>query len=349
MAPVTPIKPVAADTTTTGAATENAAVDIAAPPKIIVEPLVSGLATASLEPQPKPTGTGAIRRSRVVRARSELPASAADGKVMVTKEPAGEEPEPAISEVKPAVFQEAVSRVSNKASRAKMRNSVMQVSNEVLDPFKDPFEDTPISNKTGDLEAQDSTAEAPTAGTTPGDGPSPTRPEPEGFGNEPAPLPPQGDFLPGETMPLPATEPVPEVTVGPEGCENDASDCMRAVNDLQRRDIKTVMVRLSVSGVEGNDYPCECSLGTEVYQRRAFSPTTFTWKATGVCHRPLYFEDVQLERYGHSWNPVVQPFMSAAHFFISIPLLPYKMGLNPPNECIYTLGYYRPEQFVPLM
>ena len=54
----------------------------------------------------------------------------------------------------------------------------------------------------------------------------------------------------------------------------------------------------------------------------------FTWKASGLCHKPLYFEDVQLERYGHSWNPVVQPFMSAAHFFVSVPLLPYKMGLQ---------------------
>ena len=77
--------------------------------------------------------------------------------------------------------------------------------------------------------------------------------------------------------------------------------------------------------------------------------TTFTWKATGTCHKPLYFEDVQLERYGHSWNPVVQPFMSAAHFFVSVPLLPYKMGLNPPNECMYTLGYYRPGSCAPYM
>jgi hypothetical protein len=46
---------------------------------------------------------------------------------------------------------------------------------------------------------------------------------------------------------------------------------------------------------------------------------------------------------------VVQPFASAAHFFISVPLLPYKMGLNPPHECVYTLGYYRPGSCAPYM
>ena len=76
---------------------------------------------------------------------------------------------------------------------------------------------------------------------------------------------------------------------------------------------------------------------------------TYTWTASGLCHKPLYFEDVQLERYGHMWGPWVQPFMSGAHFFLTVPILPYKMGLEPPNECIYTLGYYRPGDCAPYM
>ena len=58
---------------------------------------------------------------------------------------------------------------------------------------------------------------------------------------------------------------------------------------------------------------------------------------------------MRLERYGHSWNPIVEPFVSGAHFFASVPLLPYKMGLRPPNECVYTLGYYRPGSCAPYM
>ena len=93
----------------------------------------------------------------------------------------------------------------------------------------------------------------------------------------------------------------------------------------------------------------ECTLGDKVFQTRAWLPTTFTWKASGLCHKPLYFEDVHLERYGHSWGPLAQPVLSGAHFFLTFPILPYKMGLYPPRECIYTLGYYRPGSCAPYM
>jgi hypothetical protein len=75
----------------------------------------------------------------------------------------------------------------------------------------------------------------------------------------------------------------------------------------------------------------------------------YLWKASGMCHKPLYFEQVQLERYGHDWGPVLQPIMSGAHFFGTIPILPYKMGLQTPQECVYTLGYYRPGSCAPYM
>jgi hypothetical protein len=68
-----------------------------------------------------------------------------------------------------------------------------------------------------------------------------------------------------------------------------------------------------------------------------------------LCHKPLYFEDVQLERYGHMAGPWVQPFASCANFFLTIPILPYKMGLETPNECVYALGYYRPGSCAPYL
>jgi hypothetical protein len=73
------------------------------------------------------------------------------------------------------------------------------------------------------------------------------------------------------------------------------------------------------------------------------------WKASALCHKPLYFEDEQLERYGHSWPPCCQPLVSGAHFFTRLPVIPYCMGVEPPNECIYALGHYRPGSCAPYL
>ena len=100
---------------------------------------------------------------------------------------------------------------------------------------------------------------------------------------------------------------------------------------------------------EAGEFPPECDLGEAVYEPRQWAMTTYTWKASGLCHKPLYFEQVGLERYGHSAGPVLQPFISGAHFFGTIPILPYKIGLEPPGECIYALGYYRPGNCAPRM
>ncbi|MDO5554961.1 MAG: hypothetical protein Q4G68_14490 [Planctomycetia bacterium] len=96
-------------------------------------------------------------------------------------------------------------------------------------------------------------------------------------------------------------------------------------------------------------FPEGCPLPEEVYSRKAPTPITFTWKASCLCYKPLYFEDVQLERYGHTANPLLQPVISRARFWLTIPVLPYLMGVNPPNECIYDLGYYRPGSCAPHM
>ena len=73
------------------------------------------------------------------------------------------------------------------------------------------------------------------------------------------------------------------------------------------------------------------------------------WKASALCHKPLYFEDEALERYGHSWGPCLDPLVSGAHFFCKLPVLPYCMGVHPPNECMYALGHYRPGNCAPYM
>lgn len=71
------------------------------------------------------------------------------------------------------------------------------------------------------------------------------------------------------------------------------------------------------------------------------------WAATGMCHRPLYFEEVNAERYGYTPAPRLQPVISAARFVATIPALPYLMVARPSCRCIYTLGHYRPGDCVP--
>jgi len=75
--------------------------------------------------------------------------------------------------------------------------------------------------------------------------------------------------------------------------------------------------------------------------------TQFAWAAPGLSHRPLYFEDAPLERYGQSICPPLQPVISGARFFSGVLMLPYKMALDPPNRCQYTLGYFRPGSCAP--
>ena len=93
--------------------------------------------------------------------------------------------------------------------------------------------------------------------------------------------------------------------------------------------------------------PVTCPLGDQGFAPRFFVDSTFTWKASGACNKPLYFEDVALERYGHEWGPVVTPVVSTVRFFGDLAVLPYKMGIHPPNECQHPLGYYRPGSCAP--
>lgn len=93
--------------------------------------------------------------------------------------------------------------------------------------------------------------------------------------------------------------------------------------------------------------PTECPLDDEQFAGRDWLAANLNWKASALCHKPLYFEEVALERYGHTAGPLKQPFISAAHFFGSLVTLPYQMGINPPQECQYALGYYRPGSCAP--
>jgi hypothetical protein len=112
-----------------------------------------------------------------------------------------------------------------------------------------------------------------------------------------------------------------------------------SVNDLSEGDLAYLS--------ENWGLPRECLIEQVAYTPRAWSPMTMTWKASNLCHKPLYFQQVNLERYGHTAGPWLQPVVSSAHFFANIAVLPYKMGVHAPGECQYALGYYRPGNCAP--
>lgn len=126
---------------------------------------------------------------------------------------------------------------------------------------------------------------------------------------------------------------------------------------------------------------------------RGWATQPCEWEATALKHRPLYFEEPNLERLGYyyGWpcdgrvrralfgnfteymatvhddspfkqsyfelkerldcyqphNQVLQPFVSAAHFFGRIPVLPYMLGAESPCCDQYELGTDRPGSPVP--
>lgn len=78
-----------------------------------------------------------------------------------------------------------------------------------------------------------------------------------------------------------------------------------------------------------------------------YPPSCFAWAAPAVFHRPLYFEQPNVERYGHyvsvcEGSNCLQSAICAAHFFGTVPLMPYKIGADPCWERQYVLGTYRP-------
>jgi hypothetical protein len=126
--------------------------------------------------------------------------------------------------------------------------------------------------------------------------------------------------------------------------------CAEELKNFKASALADVDLNILILGTEGEDFPFECSIddGQKV-QPRCWPRVTYRWTASKLYHKPLYFEEIDLERYGHSWGPCLQPLVSGAHFFTRLPVLPYCMGYTPPCECQYALGYYRPGNCAPYL
>lgn len=71
------------------------------------------------------------------------------------------------------------------------------------------------------------------------------------------------------------------------------------------------------------------------------------WTAAEFYTHPLYFEQINFERYETSTPAWTRPMVSYAQFLGTIPVLPYKMGTNGPRDRIYTVGHYPHGQLPP--
>ena len=220
---------------------------------------------------------------------------------------------------------EPARRTVARASRSRLRSEILQVDQrEKPDPFNESFNrDSAPPADAGDLPPSGTAAEPGTPRTI--------EPADEPFPEEAMPMPSE----PSEGSYTPSAAPTENLS-----CDADKRECMEKLRNLKATAINSININIAVPGQEGADFPCECEL-SGVFTDRNWASTLYTWKASSLCHKPLYFEEVGLERYGHSLNPLIQPLFSGVHFFATIPILPYLMGIYPPNECQYTYGYYR--------
>ncbi len=147
------------------------------------------------------------------------------------------------------------------------------------------------------------------------------------------PLAQPSDQPPEKILPTVAEEPVAKPEVNGKQAQASAAT--------------VVVVPLETLGVD--IAPPAGKLPTETYNSmdpaglmRAWPTLGYNWVAPNSTHYPLYFEEINAERYGYTCCACAQPAISAAHFFGSAVTLPYQMGANCPRECVYTLGHYRP-------
>jgi hypothetical protein len=180
------------------------------------------------------------------------------------------------------------------------------------------------------------------------------RPERGTVASPPSELPAAPGLLaqipPGEpSLPAPATEPA-----GPAATE-EVPPLHPRYQELFDTNVSDLTVNIKPpAGAFPDQMPLPPSQAGEVYSpdgmsSRGWAHTSYQWEATGLAHQPLYFEQPNLERYGYAptRSRFGQSVISAAHFFGSVFILPYRLGAEPVYEQQYVLGHYRPGSYVP--
>lgn len=153
-----------------------------------------------------------------------------------------------------------------------------------------------------------------------------------------------------ETIPVLDERPAPE-SATPGSRTADEFD----VDDVTVEERKTIgELRARITPSEGDlpaDHAATLFAMAEVQYHgygtaRGWNGSSFAWANTGLCFRPLYFQDINLERVGYHYG-CAQTLVSAIKFAADAALLPYKVVAENPHECVYTLGYDRAGNCIP--
>jgi hypothetical protein len=157
---------------------------------------------------------------------------------------------------------------------------------------------------------------------------------------------------PEEPLPIPMpTESAPplvpaEVVPVPEATFAGAPDAPLLPGDRPIGDM-TANIAAPTGTFPTNAAADHFTIGLESHQPRPWDGTAYFWDAPALCYRPLRYEDINLERYGYTHFPILQPAISGGRFVADTIFLPYDMTVHSRRECIYILGHYRPGSPVP--
>lgn len=155
-----------------------------------------------------------------------------------------------------------------------------------------------------------------------------------------APLPPPGG-RPPEPWEQPAaytiqTEP-PSIYRVAISVESDAQLYERIRQENRERPIPERII-----------FPNDPIISTEAYQGRNFFPTRCEVAPYYVCHGRLYFQQINLERYGWGFG-VFGPGLSGLKFLYDFVTLPYHVATEPCRRFEYNTGWCLPGDPVPLL
>ncbi len=103
--------------------------------------------------------------------------------------------------------------------------------------------------------------------------------------------------------------------------------------------IKNIQVSLAA---DSGPFPKDLSVSVAEYHAdrdlRPWNIQVYNWEAPNICHLPLYFEEINVERMGYSRLPCLQPAISGLHFVGGALAMPYAMAVRPPCVAVYPLG-----------
>jgi len=219
---------------------------------------------------------------------------------------------------------------------------VMRVDlDEALAAASSAAEDTEAANRKTELvaavELHESQPAGPIAPSQPAALPGAGQPAVEA----PAPAPPSPSFVPAESLP---SGPI----VAPS-----------APTEAVTKDIREISLDITPPAVlddAGRQLPAPADYAADYFARPPLTEqemlTDYSLAAVqnapglGFCYQPLYFEEVNVERYGRS-HGILQPLVSAANFYGRIPVLPYMVFARPARRCTYHPHWALPGYRIP--